>query len=39
MQSNRLAHLLLRKAAQDEFIVSKIIDDPDTPDEAIGFHA
>ncbi len=39
MLSDRLAHLLLRKAAQDEFIVSKIIDDPDSPDEAIGFHA
>ena len=39
MLSNSLAQLLLRKAAQDEFIVSKIIDDPETPDEALGFHA
>jgi len=39
MQSRRLAETLLRKAAQDEFVLHKLIPDPASPDEAIGFHA
>ena len=39
MGSRRLAELLLRKAAQDEYAIHKLIDDPDAPDEIIGFHA
>jgi HEPN domain-containing protein len=39
MLSGRLAQLLLRKAAQDAFVVAKLIDDPESPDEAIGFHS
>ncbi len=38
-QSDELAQLLLRKAAQDEYLLRKIIPDPDVSDEAIGFHA
>ena len=33
------AGLLLRKAAQDEFVLAKLTPDPDSPDEVIGFHA
>src|SRR2546426_735618 len=29
----------MRKAAQDEFTVEKLIPDPASPDEVIGFHA
>ncbi|HPO14450.1 MAG TPA: HEPN domain-containing protein [Candidatus Hydrogenedentes bacterium] len=39
MPPNEMALLLLRKAAQDEFTVRKLIDDPESPDEIIGFHA
>lgn len=38
-QSDELAQLLLRKAAQDEYILGKTIPDPDASDEVIGFHA
>ena len=33
------ADTLLRKAAQDEFVLRKLAPDPAAPDEAIGFHA
>lgn len=33
------AGLLLRKAAQDEFVFHRLADDPDCPDEVLGFHA
>ena len=38
MPSSKLANLLVRKAAQDEYVVAKLIDDPDSPDEVVGFH-
>jgi HEPN domain-containing protein len=31
--------LLLRKAAQDEYTVDRLMADPASPDEVIGFHA
>ena len=37
--SRELAELLLRKAEQDEFALDKLIPDPKSPDEIIGFHA
>jgi hypothetical protein len=37
--SRERAQLLLRKAAQDEFTIEKLISDPASPDEVIGFHA
>ncbi len=37
--SRELAELLLQKAEQDEFALDKLIPDPDSPDEIIGFHA
>lgn len=39
MHSRELAELFLRKARQDEFVLDKLISDPASPDEAIGFHA
>ena len=30
---------MLRKAAEDEFVVEKLSSDPASPDEVIGFHA
>jgi HEPN domain-containing protein len=30
---------LLEKAAQDEFVLDKLLADPASPEEAIGFHA
>ncbi len=39
MQPRERAAVLLRKAAQDEFTLSKLIPDPASPDEVIGFHA
>jgi len=39
MRSLEHARLLLRKAAQDEFVLLKLILDPASPDEMIGFHA
>jgi HEPN domain-containing protein len=38
-RSRELAELLLRKAEQDEFALDKLIPDPNSPDEIIGFHA
>ncbi|MEA2045351.1 MAG: HEPN domain-containing protein [Euryarchaeota archaeon] len=29
---------MLEKAAQDEFVMDKLMSDPASPDEAIGFH-
>ena len=33
------AETLLRKAAQDEYVLAKMLSDPNAPDEVIGFHA
>ena len=37
--SRELAEVLMRKAEQDEFALDKLIPDPNSPDEIIGFHA
>jgi len=37
--SREHAELLLHKAQQDEFALEKLISDPASPDEIIGFHA
>jgi len=37
--SRELAELLLHKAAQDEFVIEKLISDAASPEEVIGFHA
>ena len=39
MHSRELAELFLRKSRQDEFVLDKLISDPTSPDEVIGFHA
>ncbi len=39
MHSREHAELLLHKAQQDEFALEKLISDPASPDEIIGFHA
>jgi len=39
MRSRDNAEVLLRKAKEDEFAVEKLIPDPASPDEIIGFHA
>ena len=39
MQSREQVELLLRKAAQDEFAIQKLLPDPASADEIIGFHA
>lgn len=39
MHNTKYAGVLLRKAAQDEFVIARLADDPDTPMEIIGFHA
>jgi len=39
MRSRELAELFLRKARQDEFALDKLISDPASPDEVVGFHA
>jgi HEPN domain-containing protein len=39
MPSPDYAQVLLRKAEQDEFVVTALAPDPDAPDAAIGFHA
>lgn len=39
MPPDEFAHILLRKAAQDEFTLQKLLPDPSSPDEVIGFHA
>jgi hypothetical protein len=38
MRSLEHANLLMRKAAQDEFVAKLLLANPDSPDEAIGFH-
>ncbi len=39
MHSRELAELFFRKAQQDEFVLDKLISDPSSPVEVIGFHA
>ena len=39
MKRREQALKLLEKAAQDEFVLDKLISDPASPDKAIGFHA
>ena len=39
MQLPQPVEILLRKARQDEFAVEKLLPDPATSDEIIGFHA
>ena len=39
MQPLEHAKLLLRKAAQDDFVLRKLLADPQSPDDIIGFHA
>ncbi len=39
MRQREHAELLLHKAQQDEFALEKLIPDPASPDEIIGFHA
>jgi len=39
MRFKEQAELLLRKARQDEFALEKLINDPASPDEILGFHA
>ena len=39
MKSHELALLLLEKAAKDEYAMNRLIEDPQTADEIIGFHA
>ncbi len=34
-----LASLFLRKAAHDEYVVLRLLSDPEAPDEVLGFHA
>jgi HEPN domain-containing protein len=37
--ARELALLLQRKAAGDEMILAKLLDDSDVPDDVLGFHA
>ena len=39
MHSRELAELFFGKARQDEFALDKLVSDPASPDEVIGFHA
>ena len=39
MRPRENAELLLRKAKQDEFTLEKLVPDPASPDEVLGFHA
>ena len=39
MGSSDYVEVLFCKAAQDEFTIHKLIPDPASPDEVIGFHA
>ncbi|MBZ5516944.1 MAG: HEPN domain-containing protein [Acidobacteriia bacterium] len=39
MRSNEHAEVLLRKAQEDEFALEKLINDPASPDDILGFHA
>ena len=38
-RSRELAELLLRKAADDEYVFEKLSEDPQAPDEIVFFHA
>ncbi len=33
-----LARMLRRKAASDEIVFRRLVDDPDIPDDVLGFH-
>jgi HEPN domain-containing protein len=37
--ARELALLLVRKAEGDESVLAKLLDDPDVPDDILGFHA
>lgn len=39
MREHDFAEQLIKKAIQDEFILKKLIGDPESPEEGIGFHA
>jgi HEPN domain-containing protein len=39
MRPRDYAQVLLRKAAHDEFTIRKLLTDPASPEEVIGFHA
>jgi HEPN domain-containing protein len=39
MHEHEFAEKLIQKAVQDEFILKKLVDDPESPEEGIGFHA
>jgi hypothetical protein len=39
MLEREFAEQLIQKAGQDEFILRKLIQDPGSLDEGIGFHA
>ena len=39
MGSRELAEVLLRKARQDEYALEKLVPDPASADEIVGFHA
>ncbi len=38
MSPREQCEMLLRKAAADEGMVDKVLDDPDISDELVGFH-
>ena len=38
MSRREQCHMLLRKAAADEFLIDKILEDADIADELVGFH-
>jgi len=39
MRSREYAQILLRKAAQDELAMKLLLSHPESPDDAVGFHA
>jgi len=39
VRSREYADVLLHKAAQDAFALDKLVPDPESPNEIIGFHA
>ena len=39
MKDDKHVVLLLDKAAQDEYVLDKLLSDPDAPVEVFGFHA
>jgi HEPN domain-containing protein len=38
-RSREHAHLLLRKSAEDQYVLERLIGEVDAPDAVIGFHA